>query len=99
MTDLTPLIEAIIALAGVCITAYIIPWIKGHTNKQQREDLLFWVNIAVAASQQINHKLTGPERKQYVLNFLKEKGFNVDTAEVDAAIEAAVLNLHKELNA
>ena len=29
--------------------------------------------------------------------FLKSKGYDVDTDEVDQAIEAAVLRLHKEL--
>ena len=36
-------------------------------------------------------------RKEYVVRFLESKGYDVDTQEVDSAIEAAVLKLHQKL--
>lgn len=99
MTDLTPIVNAVIALAASLITAFVIPWIRRKTSAQDREELLKWVEIAVAAAQQLLHKLDGAERKQYVLDFLAEKGHTMEDTEVDAAIEAAVLKLHRELEA
>lgn len=99
MTDLTPVINAFIALVAALVTAFVIPWIKRNTSAKDREELLKWVEIAVMAAQQLYHQLDGSKRKEYVLDFLREKGYDVTSAEVDNAIEAAVLKLHQELEA
>lgn len=97
MTDLTPVFEALIALAAALITAFVIPWVKKKTAGQDREAMLAWVDIAVAAAQQLYHDLDGAKRKAYVVEFLSERGYSVCDTALDAAIEAAVLRLHREL--
>lgn len=97
MTDLTPVINALIAVVATLITAFVIPWIKRNTTQKDREEMLKWVEIAVMAAQQLYHQLDGDKRKEYVRNFLSAKGYDVSSAEVDNAIEAAVLKLHREL--
>ena len=71
--------------------------IKSKTSSQQREELIAWVKIAVAAAEQI-YKGTkrGEEKKQYVLDFLEKNGFSVNEDSVNAAIEAAVKQLNSE---
>ena len=51
MTDLTPIINIIIALLGALVTAFVIPWIKRKLSKEDQENLIFWVKIAVSAAQ------------------------------------------------
>ena len=97
MTDLTPVINAVIALAAALITAFIIPWIKRNTSAKDREEFLKWVEIAVMAAQQLHNEMKGEERKKYVLDFLAQKGYDVSSEEIENAIEAAVLKLHQEL--
>ena len=97
MTNLTPVINAVIALIAALISAFLIPWLKRNTSAKDREELLKWVEIAVMAAQQLYHQLDGAKRKEYVMDFLHKKGYNVLSAEVDSAIEAAVLKLHQEL--
>ena len=97
MIDLTAILEAIIALAVAIITAIVIPWIKSKTTAQNREDLLKWVDIAVAAAQQLYHQYSGQQRLDYALSILEEKGFNVNDGVVVDAVEAAVLKLHQQL--
>ena len=99
MTDLTPIINAAVALLAAIITAFVIPWIKRKTTAQDRETMLAWVEIAVAAAQQLYHNLDGAARKEYVVKFLAEKGYSIDDTALDNAIEAAVLKLHRELEA
>ena len=48
MTDLTPIINALIALTAALITAFVIPWLRRNTDARDREELLKWVEIAVA---------------------------------------------------
>lgn len=97
MIDLTPVINAVIALAAALCTVFLVPWLRSRTTAQQRSELLTWVDIAVTAAQQLYHSADGQIRKEYVRNFLNGKGYDVNDKDVDAAIEAAVLKLHREM--
>lgn len=95
--DVTTIVNAVIALIAAIISAFVIPWIKSKTTAQQREDLVAWVKIAVAAAEQIYRGTKrGEEKKQYVLDFLTKNGFSVNEDSVNAAIEAAVKQLNSE---
>jgi len=94
MTDLTPIINAIIALATALITAFVVPYVKSKTTEVQQATFFEWVQIAVTAAEQIyKGSGRGEEKKEYVLEFLNEKGYKVNTEAVNVAIEAAVRQL------
>ena len=94
MTDITPIIEAVAALAGAVITAVLIPYIKSRTTAAQQEEINGWVRVAVAAAEQIYYGSgRGEEKKAYVLAWMKEHGITLDEQKVDALIEAAVFDL------
>ncbi len=97
MTDLTPIFESLTALFAAIITVFVVPWLKRKTTQQDREELLKWVDIAVAAAEQLFDSSRGKEKKNAVVAFLKEKGFTFSESELDSAIEAAVLRLHRGL--
>ena len=60
-------------------------------------EALKWVKIAVAAAEQIYTAADGDKKKQWVLDYLEQRGIILDEDELDAAIEAAVLELHSQL--
>lgn len=92
--DITPIIEAVIALAGVVVSCVLIPYIKSKTTTEQQKEINAWVKIAVAAAEQIYvGSGRGEEKKAYVINWLREHGITVDEAKLDALIEAAVYEL------
>lgn len=95
--ELTDIICAVITLLAAIMTATVVPWLKEKLSVQERNELFKWVEIAVMAAQQLYHNLDGNMRKEYVVRFLESKGYDVDTQEVDNAIEAAVLKLHQQL--
>lgn len=96
MYDLTPIIEAVAALTGVVITCILVPFIRSKTTAEQQKEINAWVKIAVAAAEQIfKGSGRGEEKKQYVIAWLKERGFTEDEAELDALIEAAVYELNQ----
>lgn len=97
MINLTPILEAVIALAVAIITAFVIPWVKSKTTSQERDELLKWVDIAVAAAQQLYHHLDGADRWDYAMTLLAEQGYDVDERRVQDAVEAAVLKLHQQI--
>jgi hypothetical protein len=95
--NLTPILNAFIALCAALITAFVIPWLKKKNSAQGTENLLTWVNIAVTAAEQLYTSKQGTEKKLYVLNYLASKGYTVNTEDIENAIEATVLSLHNEL--
>lgn len=97
MFDITPIVEAVVALIGVIITCIVIPYVRSKTTAQQREELNAWIKIAVAAAEQIYQGAgRGEEKKQYVLAWLEDHNVTVDEDRIDALIEAAVYELTKD---
>ena len=86
-------IELIVAIASL----WLVPWLRAKLNAEQVADMLRWVEIAVSAAEQLYDSTQGEAKKVYCMNFLLDKGYDVDTDEIDNAIEAAVLRLHREL--
>ena len=110
--DITPIVNAALALIGAGVSVFLIPWLKKQTTEAQRKELTAWVKIGVAAAEQLYvgqgrgeekkffakwEEDNGPiVKKQYVLDFLKQKGFKVDEESVVNAIEAIVKQLNTE---
>lgn len=99
MTDLTPVFNAFIALVAAVVTAFVVPWIKRNTSAKDREEFLKWVEIAVAAAEQLFYSTQGTEKKKFVVQFLEGQGFTFSESEINTAIEGAVLKLHQNLEA
>lgn len=98
MNNLTPVFQLFIGLIAAIMTAVVIPWIQKKLSIEKQVELAGWVEIAVAAAEQLYAGSgRGEEKKAYVLEFLAEKGYTVDTdallASVNALIEAAVYQL------
>ena len=95
MFDITPIVEAILALVAVIITSIVIPYIKKRTTTEQQKELVAWVKIAVTAAEQIYVGTgRGPEKKLYVVEWLADRNITVDTNQIDALIESAVYDLN-----
>lgn len=96
--NITNLILGILELIVSAAILYLIPmakkFIKSKLTERQYSDLEYFSSILVNAAEQkyIGEKM-GKEKKEYVLNLLREKGFAVDESELDAFIEAAVKRL------
>lgn len=92
--DITPIVEAVIAVVCAVVTCVLIPYIKSRTSAQQQAEINAWVKIAVSAAEQIyTGSGRGEEKKAYVVKWLRDHGVTVDTEKLDAMIEAAVYEL------
>lgn len=95
MINLTSIIQAVVALAAALISTFLIPWIRSKTTLNQQETIKTVVELAVAAAEQLYGSGTGQQKKQFVLDYLKDRGYHVD----DVVIEGMVfelLNFEKE---
>jgi len=97
--DITNVFTAFIALLLAVVSAFVIPWLRRKIAADDMDDLLIWVEIAVAAAQQLYHQADGEKRLQHALGVLADKGYDVNDEAVRNAVEAAVLKLHQQLEA
>ena len=98
MVDLTPLANALISILGAVLTYQVIPWIRAKAGQARAESLGKWARIGVQAAEQVyqGQADAGKKKFAYVEQFLAERGFKLDTQEVEKAIESAVFELTKE---
>ena len=93
--DITPIVEAVVAVVCAVVTCVLIPYIKSKTTTEQQKEINAWVKIAVSAAEQIyTGSGRGEEKKAYVLEWLRSHGITVDDEKLDAMIEAAVYELN-----
>lgn len=97
MTDITFVMQAVIAFAAAVVTILFIPWLRAKHDEEEVKIFLRWVEIAVAAAEQLYDASAGLKKKAYVIKWLEKKGYTANAEEINAAIEAAVLKLHAEL--
>lgn len=90
LVDLTPIIRAAITLMAALITYRLVPWIKARTTEQQQANLAALASTLVYAAEQLFGANRGAEKLAYVTDILRKRGYDVDSQEVLAVVEAAV---------
>ena len=86
MIDLTPIINAIIALLAAIVTVKVIPWIKARTTNEQQTAIKAVVKTLVFAAEQIYGAGGGADKLNWVVRELRARGYDVDTVEIEAAV-------------
>ena len=84
--DLTPILQALIALIAALITYRLVPWIKARTTEAQRENLNVIIRTAVFAAEQLFGSGHGAEKLDYATKWLEEHGYTVDRALIEAVV-------------
>lgn len=97
MDNLTyQIMTLIITIIGALLTYFVIPWLKTKTTKEKLGEIEKWVAVAVAAAEQMKAAgLIQTNKKEHVLEFIRDKGITITDEELDALIEAAVYELNK----
>lgn len=95
--NLTEVLWLVICLMAALVFAFVLQAIRNKVGAQNMDRMLRWVEIAVAAAEQLFSSEEGEAKKAYALACLQEHGFAADTAELNMAIEAAVNRLHREI--
>ena len=86
MIDLTPIINAIIALLAAIITVKVVPWIKAKTTNEQQVMLRATIKTLVFAAEQIYGAGKGADKLAFVSAELKKQGYTFDHVEIEAAV-------------
>lgn len=96
--DWTPVFTGFISLLMTIITAVLIPWIKAKLTTEQQAMLKATIRSGVYAAEQIyGANGLGEKKRQFVFDYLKEKGINVKSQEILVLLENCVKELKIEL--
>ena len=103
------IIKLIVEITPIILTFFVALalkyWIPGLKTKEELnteekrklalDSAKFWVNMAVRSAEQLFKDIpkSGAGKKQYVINFLKEKGVDLSMEELNVLIESAVKEL------
>ena len=95
MTDITPVLQAIITLSFALLTVVVIPYIKKKADAEDLAEFQKWVQVGVKMADQLakSGAINKYERRNKVLEFLNKKGYDVDFDTIDALIESEVIDL------
>lgn len=90
--------KVIIPLIGIVLAYVIVPLINKRFSREQLDYIYSWVRIAVHAAEQMDkaNLITIP-KKEFVLDYINNKGFKITTEDLDTLIEAAVKELKIEI--
>lgn len=92
MIDLTPIINAVIALIAAVIAYWVIPWVKAKTTNEQQANMRAAIKTLVFAAEQTWGAGHGSEKLDFVIEQLRLKGYNVDRVEIEAAVGEYINN-------
>ena len=97
--DLTPILQAVIALLAALITYKLIPWIRSKTTGQQQANLAAIVKMLVFAAEQLYGANQGKEKLEYVKAKLAERGYDIDIEQIESAVAQYInfVPVHLEL--
>jgi hypothetical protein len=84
--DLTPLMQAVVSLAVLLITAFLIPWIRARYSFEQRQRIAAVYQTVVYAAEQMFGAGVGERKLQWAVEQLEAKGFSVDYTAIEAEV-------------
>ena len=87
MTDITPIIQAVIALVLLICGCFAVPYLKTKVSVEKLDETMKYISIAVQAAEQIITTAgMGSTKKRYVLDWLPTHNIPYDPEKVDAMI-------------
>ena len=97
--NLTEIMKALIGLATVVLTGFVIPLLQSKLNEQQYTKMVAACDVAVYAAEQLYLAGEGEQKLDYAMNYMHELGYDITLPEIRTAIEAAVKRLKLALAA
>lgn len=91
---ITKLVEAIVTVVVVLISAYVIPWLKGKIGEDKYNQIKYYIEYAVRCAEQIYKEDQSKEKKEYVMSYITHKlndiGITMTEEDISVLIESTV---------
>ena len=91
---ITKLVEAIVTVVIVLISAYVIPWLKGKIGDDKYALIVEFAEIVVRSAEKLYTPDEWAQKKRYAVEMVQKKaeeiGITITADEINAIIESAV---------
>ena len=91
---ITKLVEAVVTVVIVLISAYVIPWLKGKIGDDKYATIVEFAEIVVRSAEKIYTLEEWAQKKRYAVEMVQKKaeelGITITAEEINAIIEGAV---------
>lgn len=91
---ITKLVEAVVTVVIVLISAYVIPWLKGKIGDDKYAMIVEFAEIVVRSAEKIFTQEEWAQKKRYAVEMVQKKaeeiGITITPDEINAIIEGAV---------
>lgn len=78
------------------LTKKVTYWLEVKATKEERENVLFWTEIMVKVTEDIyREKGQGLLKKEDVVKFLQDNGFNISESQMSVLVDAVVSEFNK----
>lgn len=84
--DITPIIEALIALIAALVAGRLLPWLRERLGAERMAQLEAAYNVAVYAAEEIYRAGHGEQKLEYACAYLEARGFEVDLDRLRATV-------------
>ncbi len=95
LVDLTPLLQAIIGIASVLVTGFLIPWLKTRFSAEQLTKAQNWVQIGVYAAEKLYGAGNGDSKLAYVEALLAQHRIRLDTQTLKALVDSEIKRMEQ----
>lgn len=101
MTDIIfEIIKLLVMAMAFISTTYLIPFLRDKVGAEKLANIEKWTKFAVLKAQQVMWAESGKEKKQYVMEFLRQivdtYGLYLTSEQIDILIESAVKQMKIE---
>lgn len=93
--DLTPLFQAIIGIASVLITGFLLPWLKTKFSAEQLAKAQNWVAIGVYAAEKLYGAGNGDSKLAYVEALLAQHRIRLDMQTLKALVDSEIKRMEQ----
>lgn len=95
MIDLTPLVEALVKLAAIAVTTFLIPWLVERYGNEKLEKARKWVEIAVYAAEKVYGAGNGDQKLAYAEQVLAEHKIKLDLQTIKTMVDAEIKKMEQ----
>lgn len=95
LTDITVIVQAVILILSLICSRYLIPWLRRKLGDARFAAVIeVYRRLALAAEGMFKGSNMGAQKKQWMMDQLKARGFTVDEAMLESVVHEC-FNLDK----
>ena len=78
----------IICISSLIVTVFLVPYLRAKYQEIRTDSIDYWLRVLMSSAETYFGSGTGVQKKEYVLNLLKQKFPSLDMDRIQDSLEA-----------